>query len=239
LITLHSVSKSLGRGRSRRLVLNDISWSVQPREHYVILGQKGAGKSTLLNVMSGARIPSSGWVERKGAICPGRHSIIRVGGRDTTPRQLSKQLARLYRVPYEDLIKFVPSFAHLQDALDVPISSLPKPVQQRMNYAFVYAVPFDVYLFDEDVAPRRGPFADACRQAFAERCQDASTIVATSNPGVARKFEGIGGVLHEGKIQFFETVSEAISAFNQLPRQNSRPEFFDTESDDDADDEWS
>ena len=237
MITLHSVSKSLGKGRSRRRVLDDINWTVHPRQNYVILGQQGAGKSTLLNIMVGTHPPSSGWVERRGAICPGR-TLIRLGARDTTTRQLSKQLAQLYHVPYAALIDFLPRFAHLEKSLDAPIKSLPKPTQQRLSYALIYAIPFDVYLFDGDIGPRNTEFNEACRQAFDQRCKAASTIVATSRPNIARKFEGIGGVLHEGNIHFFETVEEAISVFDRLPRPKSRLEFFDAEPEDDDLEDW-
>lgn len=41
-------------------ILDDISWTVQPDERWVILGPNGAGKTTLLQVVSATIHPSSG-----------------------------------------------------------------------------------------------------------------------------------------------------------------------------------
>jgi iron complex transport system ATP-binding protein len=44
-------------------ILEDISWRVEPDEHWAILGHNGSGKTTLLNVVSGDVAPSQGTVE--------------------------------------------------------------------------------------------------------------------------------------------------------------------------------
>lgn len=41
-------------------ILHDISWTVAPGEHWVILGPNGSGKSSLLSAMSGYFPPTSG-----------------------------------------------------------------------------------------------------------------------------------------------------------------------------------
>ena len=57
----------VGVRREGTVVLDDVDWSVQPGERWVILGPNGSGKTTLLT-LAGARLwPSSGTVEILGA----------------------------------------------------------------------------------------------------------------------------------------------------------------------------
>ncbi|MGC9967408.1 MAG: ABC transporter ATP-binding protein [Syntrophobacteraceae bacterium] len=46
--------------RNRRLILDDISWEIRPREHWVLLGANGSGKTTLLQILAGYLWPTSG-----------------------------------------------------------------------------------------------------------------------------------------------------------------------------------
>jgi iron complex transport system ATP-binding protein len=58
---------AVGVRREGTVVLDDVNWSVQPGERWVILGPNGSGKTTLLT-LAGARLwPSSGTVEILGA----------------------------------------------------------------------------------------------------------------------------------------------------------------------------
>ena len=48
-------------------LLNDISWSIFPGQHWVILGPNGSGKSTLLKIATGYLWHTSGKLLRQGA----------------------------------------------------------------------------------------------------------------------------------------------------------------------------
>ena len=50
----------------RKSILDDVSWSVAPGEHWVVLGPNGAGKTTLLSLLGANRHPSSGEVTLLG-----------------------------------------------------------------------------------------------------------------------------------------------------------------------------
>ena len=238
MIRLHSVSKEVGRGRLRRLVLDDISWTIPPRSRYVILGHKGAGKTTLLNIISGSHVPTTGWVERGATICPGLDLARALPAK--TPRLIAAQLARVYRMGVEDVVKFTTEFAGMDGAMDVPITSLPNSLRQRFGYALIYAIPFDFYLFDGRIGPQKGEFAKACRSAFDARLREAGVILMTSVPRIAERFDGTVGILHDGKLEFFRSVREAISVFGTLERPDSTlslGEPADIDRDDD-DEEW-
>jgi iron complex transport system ATP-binding protein len=46
--------------RSKRLILQQISWTVSANEHWVVLGPNGSGKTTLLQLLAGYLWPTSG-----------------------------------------------------------------------------------------------------------------------------------------------------------------------------------
>lgn len=44
----------------RKVLIEDVTWTVNPGERWVVIGPNGAGKTTLLSVVGGDRFPSSG-----------------------------------------------------------------------------------------------------------------------------------------------------------------------------------
>ena len=52
--------------RNGKEILNDVSWSVEKGQHWVILGGNGSGKTSILNVLMGYLTPTEGEVEMKG-----------------------------------------------------------------------------------------------------------------------------------------------------------------------------
>jgi iron complex transport system ATP-binding protein len=52
--------------RDERVILDDINWSVQPGERWVVLGRNGSGKTTIVRIASLYLHPSEGTVEVLG-----------------------------------------------------------------------------------------------------------------------------------------------------------------------------
>ena len=56
------LTKSYQEGERERVVLHDVSLSIERGEFIVLLGRSGSGKSTLLNLISGIDLPTTGEV---------------------------------------------------------------------------------------------------------------------------------------------------------------------------------
>ena len=56
----------LGITRDGTRILDDITWAVEPRQHWVILGANGSGKTSLLSALTGYLTPTEGDVEVLG-----------------------------------------------------------------------------------------------------------------------------------------------------------------------------
>ncbi|MFK2825255.1 ABC transporter ATP-binding protein [Bacillus sp. B190/17] len=52
--------------RDKKLILQNVNWSVQPGEHWALLGLNGAGKTSLLNMITGYQFPTKGKVSVLG-----------------------------------------------------------------------------------------------------------------------------------------------------------------------------
>src|SRR3954468_4479837 len=49
--------------RGRTAILSDINWTVEPRQHWVVLGANGSGKTSLLSALTGYLTPTSGTIQ--------------------------------------------------------------------------------------------------------------------------------------------------------------------------------
>src|SRR5215213_5603974 len=61
---LTHVDFSVGRGRGRRTLLKDLSWSIGPGDRIGLVGANGVGKTSLLELLTGDRHPDHGSVKR-------------------------------------------------------------------------------------------------------------------------------------------------------------------------------
>src|SRR5512142_2354641 len=68
LLALERIRKSYWRGRHELVVLDDVSFEIEPGEFVAIFGQRAAGKTTLLRIAAGIESPDAG--------------TVRFGGRD-------------------------------------------------------------------------------------------------------------------------------------------------------------
>jgi iron complex transport system ATP-binding protein len=58
--------ESVSCRRGHATILKDVNWSVEPGQHWAIIGSNGAGKTTLLNIVNGYTWPTTGTVEVLG-----------------------------------------------------------------------------------------------------------------------------------------------------------------------------
>jgi iron complex transport system ATP-binding protein len=58
--------KNVSWKRENKYIVKDITWSVKPGEHWVIMGLNGSGKTSLLNIINGYMWPTKGEVSVLG-----------------------------------------------------------------------------------------------------------------------------------------------------------------------------
>ena len=72
MLSAVGLTKTVGTGRARRRVLDDVSLTVRSGEIVAVLGRSGSGKSTLLHLLGGLDSPDGGDIELAGERLTGR-----------------------------------------------------------------------------------------------------------------------------------------------------------------------
>jgi len=145
-----------GRRTNRRFAaLEDVSFDVHGGECVAVMGQNGSGKSTLLRIIGGITTPSAGHVTIRGRMVQGVTGSALAP--DLTGRENALLLASLFAVDPEEIRSSLPrvaDFAELADnQLDTPVKHYSTGMAARLSFASVLALPADIYLFDEVLAP--------------------------------------------------------------------------------------
>lgn len=215
MIRLNRVTKVTGRKGHRRRVLNEVDWTIRLRSQFVLLSVHHTDCSTFLDIVSGAQLPTTGWVDRQCRVLYA--SWIRaVTSGQVTPRQLMVNLSTIYRVEAGTLIGYVDDFADIGSFMTVPIRLLPTHIRQRLGVALVYSLPADFYLFDSKLQLGLADMKDRCLEAFHARRRQAGMILATSHVRHARQFGGAVGILHQGSVYVPRDPEDAFAAFEKL-----------------------
>ena len=66
VLEARGITKTVGRGRAQRRVLDDVALSVEADEVVAVLGRSGSGKSTLLHLLGGLDQPDAGEIVLAG-----------------------------------------------------------------------------------------------------------------------------------------------------------------------------
>ena len=159
VIVLKNISKNL----QKKVVLNNISFHVSPRENVGIVGQNGAGKTTLLNTIAGILKPDSGFLRVGGAENALENyqvlkNIVYVSG---TKKQLWEELrvkdsfehcVKMYQIPIEEAKK---RYLELEKVFEIEVflNEFPKNLslgeRMRCELCYAFLVEPELLLLDE------------------------------------------------------------------------------------------
>jgi capsular polysaccharide transport system ATP-binding protein len=208
MIELEQVTKVYSTKDGMNVVLDAVDMTFPGRTNIGILGRNGAGKSTLLRLISGAELPDSGFVHRKGEIS----WPIGFGGGfngSLTGEENCRFVARIYGVDVDDVVDFAMDFAEIGEYFYMPVKTYSSGMKARLAFGLSMAVEFDVYLVDEVTAVGDSRFQEKARQAFAARRDRSSVIIVSHSYRTIKQYCDHCAVLKHGKLHYFESVKDA------------------------------
>jgi len=217
LLELKNICKSypIHRGRSERLVLDNINLRVERGEKWGILGRNGAGKSTMIRVISGAEIPHSGTVTQDMSIswplAFGDAFQGSLTGRDNT-----RLISRIYNVDFEKTIALVEDFAELGAYLNEPVKNYSSGMRSRLAFAISMSVEFDCFLIDEGMSVGDHRFHQKCNVELFEKRADRAMIIVAHQTDLIRDHCNRAAILDNGQLKIYEHVDMAIAAYEAL-----------------------
>jgi ABC-type polar amino acid transport system ATPase subunit len=117
-VALRNVTKRFGP----RLVLDDLSLAVPPRQTLAVIGPSGSGKSTLLRLINGLNTFDAGEIQVGPYVLRGRRH---------SPAEL-RQVRRWFGMIFQDFQLF-PHLTAVQNVMEAPVYALgvPRPAARR------------------------------------------------------------------------------------------------------------
>jgi ABC-type polysaccharide/polyol phosphate transport system ATPase subunit len=204
--------------------LQNVDFEVERGRVFGIVGHNGAGKSTLLRLLCGLGRPTSGLIERAGAIS----GILELGGGfhpDLSGREnlltvgLLNGLSRREVKAREDRII---AFAELEKFIDKPVRVYSSGMYLRL--AFSVAMEFDpeILVIDELLAVGDLRFQQKCLERIRTFHNAERTLVLTSHDTEQiQRFCDEVLVLEDGRPVMQAEPSSAIRYYQDLLRQRT------------------
>ncbi|WP_332813512.1 ABC transporter ATP-binding protein [Ramlibacter sp.] len=195
-------------------VLRGVNLTIPRTANVGLLGRNGAGKSTLLRLIGGVDQPTRGQVRRN---CRVSWPMGFGGGLQgtLTGRQNAKFICRLHgqgdQIP--EALDRIQSFADLGRYFDEPVKTYSSGMKARLQFALSLAFEFDVYISDEITATGDASFKAKAGKAFRDMVEKAGLIMVSHNTSTLKKFCQAGIWLHEGQVQWFDRIGDAIEAY--------------------------
>ncbi len=225
MIALSHASKSYRAEGERRVILDDITCVLPGGRSIGVFGANGAGKSTLVRLLAGVEPLDRGRIRRAGRVS----FPLGFGGTfhpHLSGRENVRFLARLYGAEEAQVLEFVADFAELGAYFRAPVGTYSSGMVARLAFGACFAIDFDVYLIDEVITVGDARFRAKCLAMFEARIARADAVIVSHDEGVIRSWCDMGAVLHNGRLELFDRLEEAIERHRRrmLPSRAGVPE---------------
>ena len=218
MIVLDKVTKFFKTNNGKKYILKNVSMTIPEGINVGILGINGAGKSTFLRILGGIDFPNSGKViSNKTFSWP-----MGLGGGfqgSMTGRQNVRFVARIFgknKREINKIIDFVKDFSELGDYFDMPIKTYSSGMRSRLSFSLSLAFDFDYLLIDETLSVGDSRFKEKSKQALLKKIEYSNVLMVSHSMADLKKICDIGIVLHEGKIEFYDKINNAIERYQEI-----------------------
>lgn len=208
MIDVDNVFKVYPTRSGDRVVLNDISFTLERGEKLGVLGRNGAGKSTLVRLVSGAEQPTSGTINRTMSVS----WPLAFGGAfqgALTGLDNVRFISRIYNQDFAKNIDFVADFTQLGLYLKEPVKTYSQGMRARLAFAISMIIEFDCYLIDEIGAVGDARFHEKCEIELFQKRQDRAMLIISHDTEYVRNHCSHFAVLNNGDICFYSSFDEA------------------------------
>ncbi len=209
MIEFQDISKGFWVQDLYQPVIRRLNLTLPSGRSLALLGRNGAGKSTLLSIVAGTLRPDTGQVVSDGTIS----FTVGYSGSfhgELTGAQNTRFVARVYGVDTDELCAFVEDFAEIGKHFHMPVRTYSSGMKSRLAFGLSMGIRFDTYLIDEATATGDARFRRKSKEIFRQRMSEASAIMVSHSMSDIRNFCDAGLVLHNGEIEVYDDVEDAI-----------------------------
>lgn len=239
-LSIENISHSLKANNKKKVVLDNVSFSVKRGEMLCIMGPSGSGKSTLLSAIAGHLQPSRGHVrlngvslyERRGKLAPFIASMPQ-------EEALTPQLTVRQHLAHASTIRrpHLSSIEHAKrvDAILVQLGLQPLARRRvgsaddkklsggersRLNLGLDLGSMAEIFLFDEPISGLSSKDSEHVSELLHALSRDNIVIASLHRPGasVLRLFEKVLILDHGGRVAFFGTPDAMTDYFHNAAK---------------------
>jgi heme exporter protein A len=176
---------------NRRVIFENLSFSLTPGETMLVTGPNGSGKSTVVKIISGVLTPSDGRVTitHQGGMNAGpMHAIVGLVSPylqmydEFSPRE-NLQFALTVRGMAAGAQRIEPLLEKLQlkGRLDDPVRTFSSGMKQRVKYAFALIHEPAILILDEPMSNLDSRGTELVRELMEEQRSKGILVVATND----------------------------------------------------------
>lgn len=214
MLEFDNVSKSFWTGKSRKIILDQVTFRVERGKSLGILAPNGTGKTTLINMMAGLEKPDEGQIRRN---CRVSFPLGFMGGVTSrhTAAENSRHIARLYGLDADYVEAFCRWLTDIAEYFDRPLATCSQGMRQRFTFAILLALDFDLYLIDEGMPSNTdAEFNRKAGTILRDRLRQSTVVIVSHQASILEKYCRSGAVLRDGKLYMFDTLEEAKQLYD-------------------------
>lgn len=214
MLTFENVSKSFWTGTQHKVILDKVSFKVEPGNSLGILAPNGTGKTTLVNMIAGLEKPDEGEIRRD---CKISFPLGFMGGvvNKISAMENARYIARLYGLDPDYVESFCRWLCNLDEYFDQPVGTYSAGMRARFSFSLMLALDFDMYLIDEGIpSTTDAEFNRKAGEILQERLRTTTIIIVSHQPKTIEKFARSAAVLLGGQLHMFDTLEEAKQLYD-------------------------
>lgn len=199
-----------------KIILDDISLSINKGETVALIGVNGSGKSTLLKMMTKIIYPSKGEIKTNGKIT----SLLELGAGfhpDFTGREniyFNASIFGLTKKEINNRLEDIINFSELGELIDSPVRTYSSGQYMRLAFSVAINVDAEILLIDEILAVGDKHFQDKCFEKLQELKESEKTIVIVSHSLDSLKQLCNRGIwINEGEIKLDDKIDKVIEEY--------------------------
>lgn len=214
MLTFENVSKSYWTGTQHKVILDDVSFKVEPGNSLGILAPNGTGKTTLINMIAGLEKPDEGEIRRE---CKISFPLGFMGGvvNKISAMENARYIARLYGLDPDYVESFCRWLCNLEEYFDQPLGTYSAGMRARFSFSLMLALDFDMYLIDEGMpSTTDAEFNRKAGEILQERLRTTTIVIVSHETRIIEKFARSAAVLQGGQLHMFDTLEEAKQLYD-------------------------
>ncbi|MBY6057365.1 ATP-binding cassette domain-containing protein [Leisingera daeponensis] len=214
MLEFENVSKSFWTGTQRKVILDRVSFRIEPGKSLGVLAPNGTGKTTLINMMAGLEKPDEGEIRRN---CKVSFPLGFMGGviSRLSAMENCRYIAKLYGLDPDYVEAYCRWLCGLKEYFDQPVGTYSSGMRARFSFSLMLALDFDIYLIDEGMPSTTDvEFNRKAGEILQERLATTTIIIVSHQAKTLEKFARSAAVLLQGQLHMFDTLEEAKQLYD-------------------------